>query len=478
MTKALQAPSGSRPGSERALALFHRAAREVKAYGAFLAEHHIDARSIRTAAHFATVAPVTKRDYLHNYPRTALMWNGDPTVAVVWSASSGSSGTPTYWPQNDASTADNVELYDRIFERHFDSRRKSTLVVVGFAMGNWIGGTITMRAVERLRERGHRVSVIAPGINDAVLDNIAALGGDYDQVVLAGYPPFVQDVLDRAGSAVLSLDLRLLLAGERITERWRDHILGRIGRAGEFERICLIYGTADIGVMGHETPTTIAVRRLADVDPELALDLFGSADALPTFVEYDPNLRYTEIDEDGSFLFTADTAVPLLRYRINDQGSILSAARVAAVLARHGYCLPVQTSTPDSGFLALRRRTDVSTSYYAVKLFPESVVAALEDPAISPALTGKFVLITRTDDAFTQSLELRVELREQVSITSMFTDQVTEKVLAALDRTNSEFRQLHAVIGDAAVPVVIAEPHGSARFRLDRPKHNYLESNE
>lgn len=475
MTNPLPLRSGP-PGSAPALDMFHRAVRDVQAYRAFIEKQGIDSTAIRTAADLATVPPMTKANYLREYPRTSLMWHGDVNEAIVWSASSGSSGEPTYWPQNETSFDENVELYDRILRLLVDSRRMSTLIVVGFAMGNWIGGTLTLRALEELRRRGHRISIVTPGINDAIQSNAAELGPYFDQIVLAGYPPFIQDVIDRAGPEVLRQDVKILLAGERITERWRDHILNRIGRPGEPERVCLIYGTADAGVMGHETPTTITIRRLAASDPDLARELFGAEDVLPTFVEYDPYLRYTEVDEGGFLLFTADTGMPLIRYRINDEGDVLTAARVATVLKRHGYCLPVVTTTPDSAFLTLRRRSDISTSFYAVKIFPESIVAALEHPEISAAVTGKFVLTTRTDAAFAQSLDLRVELRDKVLATPMFTGLLTERVVAALEATNSEFRQLRAVRGPATIPVVTPEPFGTSRFRFET-KHKYLGDN-
>uniref|UniRef100_UPI0024541076 hypothetical protein n=1 Tax=Nocardia abscessus TaxID=120957 RepID=UPI0024541076 len=47
---------------------------------------------------------------------------------------------------------------------------------------------------------------------ETILANIAELGTRYDQVVIAGYPPFVKDVLDHAPEEVLRQDLRVLLA--------------------------------------------------------------------------------------------------------------------------------------------------------------------------------------------------------------------------------------------------------------------------
>lgn len=465
---------GDPPGSGHALDTFQRTARTVPAYRAFLADIGVDPAAIVTPADFATLPAVTKANYLRCYPRMSLLRRGEIATAGTWWASSGSSGKPTYWPHDVESLAESVELYDRMFRHGFASHQRSTLLVIGFAMGVWIGGTYTYRAALELRRRGHRLSVIAPGLDiDAILANIADLGPDYDQVVLAGYPPFLQDVLDRADAAVLQQDLRFLAAGESISEPWRDHLLHRIGRPGEPERVCLIYGTADAGIMGHETATTIAVRRLAATDPRLAAELFGDGDVLPTFVEYDPQLRYTEVDADGHFLFTIDGALPLIRYRINDAGRILTTAQVGAALARCGHRLPVRTTVFGAAFLALDGRTDVAASFYATKLYPDSIRSALADPALHGALTGKFVVSTRHGAAFEQTLDLRVELRENVSATPGFADMVRDRVAAALERTNIEYRRLRETLGPAADPEVTVSSYGSDEFHYTT-KHSYL----
>ncbi|MGV9673658.1 phenylacetate--CoA ligase family protein [Nocardia sp. NPDC003482] len=463
-------------GSVQAVELFHRAAAEVPAYRQFLADNGIRAEEIRTAADFAAVPAVTKANYLRRYPLPEQLWHGDITRAGTWSTSSGSTGEPTYWPRDRVSLADSVTMYDRIFRACFETDRRSTLLVIGFALGNWIGGTYTYRAALELRDRGHRVSVVAPGIDiDTILRDITDLGPHYDQVVLAGYPPFVKDVLDQAGPRVRGRELRLLLAGENITEQWRAHILDRIGRPGEPWRVCLMYGTADAGVMGYETPLTIAIRRLAHQDSRLAEELFGGGAALPTFVEYDPRLRYTEVDADGRFLFTVDSTLPLIRYRINDEGTILTPARLAETLRRHGHRLPADDFRPDTGFLALRRRADVAASFYAVKLYPESIRAALEDPVIRTLVSGKFVLSTEIGDTFTQTLCLRVEMRPGVEPPPGFADLIAHRVTATLDRTNGEYRKLRATLGPAAEVAVAVDPFGGDRFRYDI-KHTYVES--
>lgn len=461
------------PGFIQALDIFNRAALQVPAYAEFLSDHKIDASSIRTLDDFAAVPAMTKENYLRKYPLAMLMWHGDAAGAGTWSTSSGSTGRPTYWPRDLVSHDDAVELYARIFRHIFQSHRRSTLVVNGFAMGNWIGGTYTYAAVLGLRRRGHKLSVIAPGIDvKAILDNVATLAPHYDQVVLCGYPPFVKDVLDRAPAEVLRHDIRLLLAGENVTEAWRDYVLDRIGKPDRAADTCLIYGTADAGVIGHETRTTIAARRLAAKDSRLGAALFGDSAAQPTFVEYDADRRFTEVDDRGRFLFTVDTAIPLVRYRINDEGSTMSAAELADTLRTHDHQVPVFGSTESCRYLVLHRRSDVAATFYAVKIYPDSIRAAVEHPTVATALSGKFVLSVESDEQFRQTLNLRVELRSDAAPSEDLADRVHALVVAALDRTSTEYRRLHQTLGASAEPVVQPAGFGSAGF-AQATKHRW-----
>lgn len=452
-------------GFERALGTFRRAATGVPAYKDFLRSRGVDAERIRTPQDFAAVPPVTKANYLHRYPLNTLAWGGDIAGADMWSTSSGSSGKPTYWPRGPLSLEQSAGLYDKIFRQSFRSHERPTLAVIGFAMGNWIGGTYTFTGIQQLRALGHNLSAITPGIDAAaIVENIADLGPYYEQVVLVGYPPFVKDVLDQAPASVTSQDLKILMAGENISEQWRDYVLKRIGKEGKAADTCLIYGTADAGIMGHETPTTIAARRLARRDHRLNAALFGHDEVQPTFVEYQPQLRFTETDADGYLLFTADNAVPLVRYRINDRGSVVTAPELARLLDQHGHELAVQTSVPGAAFIALGRRADIATTFYALKIFPDSVRAALADSEVAGIVSGKFHLTTQTNEAYEQTLWLHVELRAGTAAGADLVPRLRELVVAALLRTNSEYRQLHQTLGARAEPAITLHRFGTDGF--------------
>ena len=458
-------PPAEPPGFARARDVFRRAALEVPAYADFLRRNKVVAEHIQTPQDFALVPPVTKANYLHYYPLNMLARDGDIVSAGVWSTSSGSSGKPAYWPRGALSLEQSIDLYDKIFRQSFQSHERSTLAVIGFAMGNWIGGTYTYTGIQHLHVLGHRLSVIAPGIDVAtILSNITDLGPYYEQVVLVGYPPFVKDVLDQAPSWLVEMDLKILMAGENISEGWRDYILKRIGKEGRAEHTCLIYGTADAGIMGHETPTTIAARRLARDDPRLNVSLFGDHEVQPTFVEYQPDFRFTETDPDGYLLFTIDNTFPLIRYRINDRGRVITTSELASLLGRYGPGFTVRTSTEDAGFIALGQRTDIAATFYSLKIFPESVRAAFEDTAVSGTVSGKFFLVTEEDEAYGQTLRLHVELRADATADEALAPRLAELVVASLLRTNGEYRQLHQVLGRRADPVITLHRFGAGRF--------------
>jgi phenylacetate-coenzyme A ligase PaaK-like adenylate-forming protein len=453
------------PGFGRALATFQRAAREVPAYADFLRRHRVDPDRVSTPADFARVPPVTKANYLHYYPLNKLAWGGDITAAGMWSTSSGSSGKPTFWPRGASAASQATGFYDTIFRQSFRSHERDVLAVVGFAMGNWIGGTYTFAGLAGLPARGHRLSVITPGIDvPAICESIAGLGPYYQRVVLVGYPPFVKDVLDQAPPGVLSQDLCVLMAGENISETWRDYLLNRIGKEHSPGHTCLIYGTADAGIMGYETPATIATRRLARDDPALSAALFGDEDPQPTFVEYQPGLRFTETSPDGFLLFTIDNSFPLIRYRINDRGRTVTTAELTRLLARTGHELTAAATVTDAGFIVLGRRADIAATFYALKIFPESVRTALEDSELAPTVSGKFHLVTDCDEAQQQVLALHVELRAGASPDENLRPLVSKLVIASLLRTNSEYRKLHQAIGARAEPVIHLHPFGTGGF--------------
>jgi phenylacetate-CoA ligase len=96
-------------------------------------------------------------------------------------------------------------------------------VVVCFALGTWVGGMYTAACCRHLAAKGYPITVATPGNDLAeILRVVPELAPHFDQVVLAGYPPFVKHVID-AGLA-RGVDWAAYLWGATIRHRPRPGI--------------------------------------------------------------------------------------------------------------------------------------------------------------------------------------------------------------------------------------------------------------
>ncbi|GAA4758625.1 hypothetical protein [Gordonia alkaliphila] len=445
-------------GLSRAISTARRAAHRVPAYAKHLAAHGKNLDELTDREHFEALPPVTKEEYIRVNVPADLVWDGDLGRAGAWSASSGSSGEPTFWPRAQAARDDAAQAHGRIFTESFDTRAVTTLVVDAFAMGTWIGGTYTYTAVQDLAERGHQVSVVTPGIEvTTVLNCLEYLGPQFDQVILAGYPPVIKDVLDAASTNLRKVGL--LLAGEGVSEAMRDYFLNRLDAYDRPERVCLIYGTADAGLMGHETPETIAIRRAARPGSDLAGALFGADKVIPTFVEYDPERRYVEVDDDGLLYFTVDTALPLIRYRLGDRGELHSGDQLAGLLCEAGRADLAAPLDPRGSFLLLRDRIDVAATFYGANLYAEHLKPAMLAPAVVREVSGRFSLSVDEDADLRPQLQVVVEAMGS-SIADDLADRLTTVCRDALAEHNTEYRRLVAEYGPVADPRISVVPRG------------------
>ena len=138
--------------------------------------------------------------------------------------------------------------------------------------------------------------------------------------------------------------IKLVLAGEVFSEEWRDLLARRLGMGDPVYDSASLYGTADAGVLGNETPLSILIRRFFAGRPDLVRELFGDS-RLPTLVQYDPSSRFFE-DQDGTLLFSGDSGVPLIRYHIADQGGLVSSTDMQDYCARHGFTPKFDNNLP------------------------------------------------------------------------------------------------------------------------------------
>ena len=459
------------PAPEWPAELFARVVATVPAYRKFLDEHGVDPATVTTAADFRALPLLDKDSYHRRYPLPELCRDGRLDGCDMIAVSSGSSGTPTIWPRSPADELAIARRFEQVFRDGFDARGRSTLAVVCFPLGTWVGGLFTTACVRHLAAKGYPLTVVAPGNNKAeILRVIPELAPHFDQLVLLGYPPFLKDVVDSGLAAGLDWSrhaVKLVLAGEVFSEQWRDLLAERTGMVDPVRDTASLYGTADAGVLGNETALSVSIRRFLAGRPELARELFGDS-RLPTLVQYDPASRFFE-ERDGTLLFSGDNGIPLIRYHIADEGGVLSHAGLLEFCARNGF--RPEVSGPPLPFVYVFGRSLFTVSFFGANIYPENVTVALEQPPISGWVSGKFVLETPEGADRDRFLRVTVELAPGRAADEPTAAAIADAVRAQLLRLNSEFA--HYVPAARQLPVVDLRPSGDPEYFPVGVKHRY-----
>jgi phenylacetate-CoA ligase len=449
--------------NDEPMQLFHEVAATVPAYRKFLAERGVDPAAV---TEFAQLPLLDKNSYHRKYPLPEMCRNGRLDGCDMVAVSSGSSGEPTIWPRSVTDEEHITERFEQIFRDGFDAAEKSTLAVICFPLGTWVGGLFTLACVRHLAARGYRITCVAPGNNKAeILRVLPELAEHFDQTVLLGYPPFVKDVID-SGEHWDRYGIKLVLAGEVFSEQWRDLVSQRASIEDPVRHVASLYGTADAGVLGNETALSVSIRRFLAGRPNLARELFGDS-RLPTLVQYDPASRYFETHE-GTLLFSGDNGIPLIRYHIADEGGIVTHNAMLEFCRANGFEPP---SGDDLPFVFVFGRSLFTVSFFGANVYPENVTVGLEQPGISDFVTGKFVLEAVEDDNRDRRLRITVELApgktgDPRSVAASIRDQ--------LRRLNSEFA--HYVPAERQLPEVQLRPAGDPEYFPVGVKHRYTRS--
>ena len=455
---------------QHALAVFHHTAATVPAYAAFLEEHGIDPQAIRTIDDFRTLPLATKDGYVDRFPLAERCRRGRLHGCDFLALSSGSTGEPTVWPRFLTDELAVATRFEQVFHDSFEAHRLTTLAVVCFPLGTWVGGMYTAACLRHLAAKGYPLTVVTPGNDpDEILRVVDRLAGEAEQLVLLGYPPFVKGVIDTGRARGLDWarhDTKLVLAGEVFSEEWRTLVGERTGGTRPTHDAASLYGTADAGVLGVETPLSVAIRRFLADRPADAEELFGDV-RLPTLVQYDPASRFFE-EQDGTLLFTGENGVPLVRYHIADEGGIVPHDELLAFVRARGFDPPPGRPLP---FVHVFGRSHFTVSYYGANVYPENVTVALEQAPISDWTTGKFVLEAREDERRDRVLSLVVELAPGADGGDDRATAVADAVVAQLLRLNSEFANY--VPGDRRLPQVSFAPAGDPEWFPVGVKHRY-----
>lgn len=472
-------------GQRRAFRQFHKMAARVPAYKDFLKKNKIDPSSIKSIKDFDKIPSLDKDNYLRKYPKEMLCWDGVFGHGQwVISTTSGSTGEPFYFPRTDLQDqyyAITAELYLR---SNFRIHERSTLYIVAFPMGAWIGGLFTYEALKIVAsEGGYEMSVITPGIHkQEVINAIKQLGGSFDQIIIGAYAPFLRDILDdgtHQGINWKKLNVNFVFSAEAFTEKFRDFVSQTTGQSDPLRFSLNHYGTVDLGTMSHETPETIMIRRALVKDDKLNV-LFPEERKQPTFTQYMPELFYFE-EQSGDLLCTAFSGIPLLRYNLKDYGGIISREEAHNQLKTEGYDVKkmlkqnnIQNTAWNLPYVYVYERNDFSVSYYAFVLYPDPIRRALFMDELMPYITGKFTMLVDYNSKGHQKLHVNVELRDGVEATQALESTIMEALHKRLSDEVSEYNETHKMVGGVVKPVVHLHPYEDPEYFRPGTKQKWV----
>lgn len=465
--------------------LFNEMVVRVPAYQSFLHSKGIRVDTIKSFSELSGIPSVDKDNYLRSYERAQVCWDGSFGKGFwVVSTTSGSTGQPFYFPRTAEQDIQYAITAERYLVSNFNIDKKSTIYIVAFPMGAWIGGLFTYEAARRVAEKGYDLSVITPGIHkQSIIDAIKQLSGSFDQVIIGAYAPFLKDILEdgeRSGIDWKALDVKFIFSAEAFSENFRDYVAKKVSLRNIYKDTLNHYGTVDLGTMAHETPLSVMIRRWL-VENNLLGNIFPESVKQPTLCQYDPTMFFFE-EVDNTLLCSARSGIPLLRYDLKDYGGVYSYDRMKNLLLELNFDIEAEArrlgiadTLQNQPFVYVYERKDFSVSYYAANIYPEPIKKALLNDELNTNVTGKFTMSVDYDKDGQQKLRVTVECAQDGKSTDDdLRDRVAKVVHECLLHESTEYPEIFRMIGDGARPVIALKPYEDEQYFRPGTKQKWV----
>src|SRR3989344_2087397 len=456
------------------LELFHATSKRVPAYKDYLKKSKVNPERIETLKDFASIPPINKKNYLRVYPFDKLVWDGDIKKPITIHATSGSTGEPTYFQKEFIFDRRRELILENFFNCNELTLEGPTLFVITFGMGVWSAGmSIYTAAYLATNKNTYPISIISPGVNKIeVLKILKKLAPHYRQVIIAGYPPFVKDIVDDAlhdKIKIKKFNTRFIFTGESFTEEFRNYLSEKAGIRNIFTDTMNTYGTSELGAMAVETPASIFIRRLAQ-KKNVYKELFGDGVNIPTLAQYIPYFVNFEC-VSGDLYFTGNNTIPLVRYQPGDSGGVFtfqqlenSLLNVDVRLKAEFEKLGISKYIHKLPFVYVYERKNLATTLYGILIYPEFLKIALLNRQLNQFLTGKFTMIRKHDKRQNQYLEINLELKKGVYFKKYYETKTLEKIIETLKLKSSEFRELYKNLQNKANPKLVFWPYEDEKY--------------
>ena len=396
-------------GERKLLQAFQRAARDVPAYRALLAEAGVKPEEITSAAEFTRRVPIlTKESVFSAHELRDLCGGGNLEHIASFHSSSGHSGVFSYGVETRDGLANSALGVEFLLDVKFETSRRKTLLINCLPMG--VKATTRTLPVANTSVRA-----------DVIFALLRKLKGDFEQFILIGESPFLKRVLEEGpanGVVWQELRVHLITGAEFIAENMRRYFAYLVGhdltdptRGQMLVNMGLSELTLSIFMESFETAQ---MRRLAQESADFRAALIGPEQgACPVIMQYFPEQTYIEAipAETGRpelvvSLLGTDVGIPLMRYNTRDVVRLVGYQEFEQRLRDLGHeALLPKFRLPFALVWGKRQWVQVGEGE---RLSPDEVKEALyQDFDLAGKVTGNFRLAGSADGG-----QLLVQLRE------------------------------------------------------------------
>lgn len=402
---------------------------------------------------------IDKKNYLSHYKFSDLIPEGSFVNASVISVSSGSSGKPFFWPRGDYLELETTIIHELLFKDVFKIDKYSTLVINAYSMGMYVAGIFTNNAITRIALRGYEMSLINPGISsDDVVRIVKEIGENYQQIVICGYPPFVKDIIEQGrvnGVNWKNHRLKFVFGAEAISEEWRQNLYKLAGVTDYYHSSFNTYGSADLAMLGHETPFSIYIKKIITENLMLMESVFDHRSVV-TLVQYHPTCKYFET-VGGELICSGMGGMPLYRYNLHDEGRVYPFDELISLFYSAG--IDVVKLAREAGisiwrlpFVVLFGKSDQTVTLYGLNVYPQTIRKGLEKDGLQAIVSARSSMETKYDTNQDQYIEILVELAPGVKKSVSTTSKISNYIFEVLNEDNYEFHTLVEKVGKKVKP--------------------------
>jgi phenylacetate-CoA ligase len=416
---------------ERLLKTFRRSANELPWYRTLLAEHGVRAEQVVDVRSFSSLCPVlTRQNTFDRFPLNELAATARIADLAGVLTSSGHGGRFSYGLSTRKQASASGGFIDEALDAAFGVKSRSTLAINCLPMGVGFTSECLTVATTSVRE-------------DMAVAIVQAFGSHYDQILIVADPLFVKRLTDYAlaqGIDWRHYRPRVVLGEEIFGENFRGYVASCLGidaDGPEDGRILSSFGVGELGLhLCYETAATIALRRAAWRNPDLARELLGVAPGtcLPMVFAFNPQRTFIEVAEPDPAgygrltvsMLDIELPIPLLRYQPGDVGRLLEVNAVVETLRRHGTAVPAEMPL---NLLALHGRVkEVLTNGSHVGVYKDALYA---DHAVARQLTGAFRVIAEANSAITMHVQLAASHTSLDSLEPQLLQAIPESIRPA-----------------------------------------------